>query len=113
MIPSLHLLLAIVISTIAVKMFGKIFFYFHFVLNVFYLWFWILPSGINLIIVFSFFFLSKKTKDQKMDPMTIVTQYNLLQNGPPEESKLATYMVCIYTFYFIIIGFWVITFILF
>ncbi|KAE9531340.1 hypothetical protein AGLY_010546 [Aphis glycines] len=27
-----------------------------------------------------------------MDPMTIVTQYNLLQNGPPEESKLATYM---------------------
>lgn len=29
-----------------------------------------------------------------MDPMTLVTQYNLLQNGPPEESKLATYMVC-------------------
>lgn len=29
-----------------------------------------------------------------MDPMALVTQYNLLQNGPPEESKLATYMVC-------------------
>lgn len=27
--------------------------------------------------------------------MTLVTQYNLLQNGPPEESKLATYMVCL------------------
>lgn len=27
-----------------------------------------------------------------MDPMALVTQYNLLQNGPPEESKLATYM---------------------
>lgn len=31
----------------------------------------------------------------KMDPMALVTQYNLLQNGPPEESKLATYMVCL------------------
>lgn len=29
-----------------------------------------------------------------MDPMALVTQYNILQNGPPEESKLATYMVC-------------------
>lgn len=27
--------------------------------------------------------------------MALVTQYNLMQNGPPEESKLATYMVCI------------------
>ncbi|VVC32549.1 Hypothetical protein CINCED_3A004446 [Cinara cedri] len=27
-----------------------------------------------------------------MDPMALVTQYNLLQNAPPEESKLATYM---------------------
>lgn len=30
-----------------------------------------------------------------MDPMTLVTQYNVLQNGPPEESKLASYMVCL------------------
>lgn len=38
-----------------------------------------------------------------MDPMTLVTQYNLLQNGPPEESKLATYMVCLEILYISII----------
>lgn len=38
-----------------------------------------------------------------MDPMTLVTQYNLLQNGPPEESKLATYMVCLKILYISVI----------
>lgn len=32
--------------------------------------------------------------------MALVTQYNLLQNGPPEESKLATYMVCQKLYYY-------------
>lgn len=41
--------------------------------------------------------------------MALVTQYNLLQNGPPEESKLATYMVCIICqFYFLSLVFCVI-----
>lgn len=35
--------------------------------------------------------------------MTLVSQYNLMQNGPPEESKLATYMVWFHIFIYLFI----------